>query len=55
MTNEEIFQKDKDYYMPVFARYQLVLSHGKGVYAYDTDGKQYIDYLGGIAVNVLFG
>ncbi len=53
MTNEEIFQKDKDYYMPVFARYQLVLSHGKGVYAYDTDGKQYIDYLGGIAVNVL--
>ncbi len=21
MTNEEIYQKDKDYYMPVFARY----------------------------------
>ena len=39
--------------MPVFARYQLVLSHGEGVYAYDTNGKKYIDYLGGIAVNVL--
>jgi len=53
MTNEEIFQKDKDYYMPVFARYQMVISHGEGPYVYDTDGKKYIDYLGGIAVNVL--
>lgn len=53
MTNEEIFQKDQENYMPVFARYQLVLSHGEGVYAYDTNGKKYIDYLGGIAVNVL--
>lgn len=53
MTNEEIYQKDKDYYMPVFARYQMVISHGEGPYVYDTDGKKYIDYLGGIAVNVL--
>lgn len=53
MTNEEIYQKDKDYYMPVFARYELVLSHGEGPYVYDTDGNKYIDYLGGIAVNVL--
>lgn len=53
MTNEEIYQKDQDYYLPVFARYQLVLSHGEGPYVYDTDGNRYIDYLGGIAVNVL--
>jgi acetylornithine/N-succinyldiaminopimelate aminotransferase len=53
MTNEEIYQKDKDYYMPVFARYQMVISHGEGPYVYDTDGNKYIDYLGGIAVNVL--
>lgn len=39
--------------MPVFSRYPLVLSHGEGVYVYDTDGKKYIDYLAGIAVNVL--
>lgn len=53
MTNEEIYQKDQDYYLPVFARYQLVLSHGEGPYVYDTDGNRYIDYLGGIAVNAL--
>lgn len=53
MTNEEIYEKDKQYYLPVFARYKLVLSYGEGVYVYDTDGRRYIDFLGGIAVNVL--
>lgn len=53
MTNEEIFNRDKDYYMSVFARYPIVLSHGEGVYLFDTDGKKYLDYLGGIAVNVV--
>ncbi len=53
MTDEEIYQKDKTYYMPVFSRYNIVLSHGDGVYVYDTHGRKYIDYLGGIAVNVL--
>lgn len=53
MTDAEIIQQDKEYYMPVFARYPLVLTHGDGVYAYDTKGTRYVDFLGGIAVNVL--
>lgn len=53
MTDEEIYQLDQKYYMPVFARYKIVLSHGEGAYVYDSQGKKYIDYLGGIAVNVL--
>lgn len=52
-TDEQIYQKDRDDYLPVFARYKIVLDHGDGVYVYDTNGKKYIDYLGGIAVNVL--
>ena len=52
-TDEEIYQKDKADYLPVFARYKIVLDHGKGVYVYDTHGKKYLDYLRGIAVNVL--
>ena len=52
-TDEQIYAKDKRDYMPVFARYNIVLDHGDGVYVYDTQGKKYIDYLGGIAVNVL--
>lgn len=53
MTKEEIFAADEAHYMPVFARYPLVLSHGEGPYLFDTDGKRYLDFLAGIAVNVL--
>ena len=53
LTDEQIFAKDKDDYMPVFARYNIVLDHGDGLYLYDTNGKKYIDYLAGIAVNVV--
>lgn len=53
LTNEQIFAKDKEDYIPVFARYNIVLDHGEGPYLYDTNGKKYIDYLAGIAVNVV--
>lgn len=53
LTNEEIFAKDKRDYLPVFARYNIVLDHGDGPYVYDTKGKKYIDFLAGIAVNVV--
>lgn len=53
LTNEEIFAKDKNDYLPVFARYNIVLDHGDGPYVYDTKGKKYIDFLAGIAVNVV--
>lgn len=53
MTDEQIYESDKRDYLPVFARYKIVLDHGEGVYVYDTHGKKYVDFLGGIAVNVL--
>lgn len=53
MTDEEIYNKDAEHYLPVFARYKIVLDHGEGPYVYDIHGKKYLDYLGGIAVNVL--
>ena len=52
-TDEQIYEKDAQDYLPVFNRYKIVLDHGEGVYVYDNNGKKYIDYLGGIAVNVL--
>ncbi|MDU2064986.1 MAG: aminotransferase class III-fold pyridoxal phosphate-dependent enzyme, partial [Sporomusaceae bacterium] len=52
-TKQEVITKDKQYYMPVFNRYQMVISHGEGPYVYDNEGKKYIDFLGGIAVNLL--
>lgn len=33
-----------------YNRYQVVLEKGDGVYLYDTDGKQYLDFAAGIAV-----
>ncbi len=52
-TAQQIFEKDARDYLPVFQRYKIVLDHGDGVYAYDNTGKKYIDFLAGIAVNVL--
>ena len=52
-TDKEIFEKDAKDYLPVFNRYKIVLDHGEGAYLWDNNGKKYLDFLGGIAVNVL--
>lgn len=53
MDHATVINWDAEYYMPVFARYPIVLTHGEGPYVYDDQGKQYLDFLAGIAVNVL--
>lgn len=52
-SQEQIFERDDKNYLPVFKRYKIVLDHGEGVYLYDINGKKYVDFLAGIAVNVL--
>ena len=52
-TDKDIFAKDAQDYQPVFNRYKIVLDHGEGAYLWDINGKKYLDFLGGIAVNVL--
>jgi acetylornithine/N-succinyldiaminopimelate aminotransferase len=39
--------------MHTYGRLPLALSHGQGVWVWDTGGKKYLDGLGGIAVNTL--
>ena len=39
--------------MRTYGRLPLALSHGRGCWVWDTDGKKYLDGLGGIAVNTL--
>lgn len=53
MQEQEIFAEDQQSYLPVFNRYKIVLDHGEGAEAWDINGKKYLDFLGGIAVNVL--
>ncbi|KAI0688553.1 acetylornithine aminotransferase [Cytidiella melzeri] len=46
-------EKSNTYLLPVYARPNFVLSHGKGAYVWDTDGNKYLDFCAGIAVNAL--
>ena len=39
--------------MHTYNRFPIVLDHGQGVYLYDTDGKKYLDFTAGIAVQAL--
>ena len=39
--------------MKTYGRLPIALSHGRGCWVWDTDGKKYLDGLGGIAVNTL--
>jgi acetylornithine/N-succinyldiaminopimelate aminotransferase len=50
---KEAQQLDKKYVFQSYRRTPLLLVRGKGVYVYDDNGKQYMDFLGGIAVNAL--
>jgi len=39
--------------LPTYKRQPVVMTHGRGAYIYDAAGKEYLDFLGGIAVNAL--
>ena len=39
--------------MKTYGRLPIALTHGRGCWLWDTDGKKYLDGLGGIAVNTL--
>ena len=53
MEHKQIIDQTEQYYLPVFGRYPLALTHGKGCMVYDADGEGYLDFLAGIAVNSL--
>ena len=39
--------------LPTYKRQSIIMTHGKGAYVFDSAGKKYLDFLGGIAVNAL--
>ena len=39
--------------MPNYGTVELALTHGEGAVVYDVDGKDYLDFIGGIATSVL--
>jgi len=41
------------YLMNTYKRGDVIFTHGRGCYVFDQNGKKYLDFLGGIAVNAL--
>jgi len=53
MLTEELMQGARQYLMDTYARYPLALARGQGAKVYDVEGREYLDFLAGVAVNVL--
>ena len=49
METEKIIEMEKEYIMQTYSRSNIVIEHGKGCYAFDNDGKKYLDLVGGLA------
>jgi acetylornithine/N-succinyldiaminopimelate aminotransferase len=53
MTSEELLTRYTDAMIAAYGRPQAALVRGVGARVWDADGKEYLDFLGGIAVNAL--
>lgn len=53
MSAENLAELEQRYLMGLFKRLPITLSSGHGAVAVDSDGREYLDLVGGIAVNVL--
>lgn len=50
----KIVLKDaSEHLMNTYRRSDMIFTHGRGCYVFDQNGKRYLDFLGGIAVNAL--
>lgn len=53
MNKQAYMDQSEQYVLHTYNRFPLVIDHGQGVYVYDTDGKEYLDFASGIAVFAL--
>ncbi len=53
MTKTDYISQAENNLLHTYNRFSFVADHGEGVYLYDTDGKKYLDFAAGIAVNSL--
>ena len=48
---ESLASRGEKVVMKTYSRYPIAFDHGEGVYLWDTNGKKYLDFVAGIAVN----
>lgn len=53
MSKQTTIDEAEKSLLHTYTRYPVVLDHGEGVYLYDTEGKRYLDFFAGIAVQAL--
>jgi acetylornithine aminotransferase len=53
MLTEELVQGAKQYLMDTYTRYPVAISRGQGTRVWDVEGREYLDFLAGVAVNAL--
>jgi acetylornithine/N-succinyldiaminopimelate aminotransferase len=53
MTLATVQKAEAAHLIPTYERYPVLLTHGRGVYLWDANGKRYLDLLTGIGVNGL--
>lgn len=51
--NNQVINKAENAILHTYNRFQVVFDKGEGVYLYDTEGKQYLDFASGIGVQSL--
>jgi acetylornithine/N-succinyldiaminopimelate aminotransferase len=52
-STQDLVDLGKRYWLPVYRPREVVLDHGKGARVWDTQGRDYVDFSAGIAVNAL--
>jgi predicted acetylornithine/succinylornithine family transaminase len=53
MDIKKIFTESSRYVMNTYTRFPVVLRKGRGMKVWSSDGKEYLDFVGGVAVNIL--
>lgn len=53
MNTKQVIRDTNEYLMNTYARYPISMVRGKGCWVWDADGKKYLDFVTGIAVNNL--
>ncbi|AQS58012.1 acetylornithine transaminase [Desulforamulus ferrireducens] len=53
MNNQEIVSMGQQYVMNTYGRLPMALVKGEGAWVWDADGRQFLDFVGGLAVNSL--
>ena len=52
-NTEKLAERGSKVIMNTYSRFPIAFDHGEGMYVWDMDGKKYLDFVAGIAVNSL--